>query len=585
MKNLVSNSTVYLSEEGSTAKIGGTIRSGIIDITTADTEVSVIDFTPAQRLKGGKNYTITVSNFVVDRENRGLDQNEAQSGLQNFTSSFRTFQGTEIYPPPPPTGNAPQINDSSYKLAVLDDKVITAKAFFSGIGNGYLNIYDSSVFLGSTNLEDSNPVGTVFVPQIPTGLTAKKDRFIVGCVEKEISLLAVSTTTLDTARPRNVWFYNINAPDRPRLIGVVSVIGSGNSGQIPGNLTIHNKRAYIGNPSNGGVSVVDIEQALNDFRETVGDRLDTDDVNNEFANQAVLEAISPNRGFAQSALMQKATYAGGTDSFQVYEVSAINQIFTNENNVTSSVPFAYVASSKQKLIGFNFSNSRDGLLSFSDTDSNGTDDRVVADKPTDPLSILFDVETVPQVQIQGAIKDLAIGVSSHLWIYDVTIPRNPNLYPAKSFEQLGLPAGSVGKQVEVEGTLVYVMFDDRIAVFDISDPDNPYLTTVIENLGGGLKRFVVQDGLIYSIDNRGLRVSIGRAVAQVITYGYDGTDNICGNPVVIRRDNNKMAQPVGVFPSLWKRCSDNQEDSFPQGRNCQRSENGTGNQDDDRRNY
>ena len=552
VKNLVPGTTVYLSEQNSNVKIGGTIKSGVIKIESANDEASVIDFTPAQHLKGGKNYKITVSNYVVDRENRGIDQNEAESGSQDFTSNFRTFQGTVIYPPPPsPSGSVPQINDNSYKLAVLDDSVITAKANFVGAGNGTLNIYDSSVFLGSSNPEDSNPVGTIFVPQIPTGLTAKKVILNIGGVEKEISLVAVSTTMLDTARPRNIWFYDINAPERPRLIGVVSVIGSGSDNQIPGNLTILNKRAYIGGPVKGGVSVIDIEQALNEFRDAVGDRLNTDDPNNEFANRAVLDAVTPNRGFAQSAIMQKAPYAGGTDSFQVYEVSAANQIYTDENSLTSSVPFAYVASNKQQLIGFNFSNTKDGLLGFSGRDPNGKDERVIVDKPNDPLSILFDVKAASQIQIRGAIKDLAIGVSSHLWIYDVTIPQNPTPYTAKSFEQLGLPAGSFGKQVEVEGTLVYVLFDDRIAVFDISDPNNPYLTTVIENLGGGLKRFVVQDGLIYSIGNRGLRVSIGRAVAQVVTYGYDGTDNICGNPVVIRRDNNQMAQPAGIFFQVY----------------------------------
>lgn len=549
VKNLVGGTTVYLTEGSSIQKIGGTIRSGAIEVNP-NQFVAVVDFTPTQRLKSGKNYKITVSHSVVDEEARGIDQNEAESGWQDFTSRFTTFQGSVIYPPTG-SGDLPGINDGSYKLAVLDDNVITAKAIFNGIGIGYLNIYDSSVFLGSNNPEDSQPVGTVFVPQIPTGLAAEKGRFIVDGVEKEISLVAVSTHTLDGARPKNVWFYNINAPERPRLIGVVSVVGNGSSGQIPGNLVIHNKRAYIGNLSNGGVSVIDIEQALNNFKAVVGERSDADDANNEFNNEAVRQAILPNQGFGQSALMQKTPFAGGNDYFPVYEVSTISQTFTNENNVTVTSPVTYAASGKQKLVGFNLNASSDGLLGFSDLNANGIDDRVLVDIDPTPLSFMFDVEAVSQLQIQGATKDLAVGVSSHLWIYDVTQPRNPLGYQAKSFEQLGLPAGILGKQVEVEDTLVYVMFDDRIAVFDISNPDNPYLTTVIEGLGGGLKRLIVRDGLIYTIGNQGLRVSIGRAVAQVVTYGDDGTGNICGNPVVIKRSNNQMAQPAGVFFQVY----------------------------------
>ena len=550
VKNLVAGTTVYLSEVGSTAKIGGIIRSGGIEVTSPQDFFSGIDFTPAQRLKGGKSYRITVSNAVVDTENRGLDQNEAESGAQNFTSDFRTFQGTVIYPPN--SENPPTINDNSYKLAVLDDNVITAKAFFSGIGNGYLSIYDSSEFLGSPNAEDSRAVGGVFVPQIPTGLAASKERLLIDGAEREIALVAVSTTTLDTMRPRNVWFYDINAPERPRLIGVVTTVGNYNTGQLPGNLTIYNKRVYVGNPSNGGISVIDIEQALSEFKSVVGERLDTDDPNNEFANQAVIQAVSPNGGFGQTALKQRATYRSGNDAFQVYEVSTINQTFLSENSATITAPVTYATSNKTQLLNFNFSNSRDGLLGFSDSNSDGKDDRVLSDGTPVPQAIFADIKGVSQIQIQGAIRDLAVGVSSHLWVYNVTDPKNPAPYAAKSFAELGLPAGSIGRQVEIEDTLVYVMFEDRVAVFDISDPNNPYMTTMITGLSG-LKRFVVKDGLIYTLGNDGLKVSIGRAVAQVITYGDDGTENICGNPVIIKRNTNEMAQPVGVYFQVYGR--------------------------------
>jgi RHS repeat-associated protein len=568
VKNLQSSGavqTIYLIEdEESGARVGGRILSGGLPVSTEDAR-SVIDFIPNTRLKSGKNYKLVVTTQVIDTnggnpsaippvpadadELRHLDQNISENGWQEFTSRFKTFQGSIITPTP--------INAQGYKIAVLDDYVITTKPFFNGIGStGEMYLYNSTEFLGATDPVALQPINDIFVPHPPLGLAAKKQTLSVGGQIREINLVAVTTLSLDTNRPRNVWFYQIDENNAFRLIGVVSLVGNGNGGQVPNSISIERNRAYIGSSSNGGVYVVDIQQAIDEFAA----QDDTPDDGNEYNNIPVKGAISlPGQpyagGFGQSALMQRATYLGGNESFPVYNVSTITQ---------SLIPFTYTTSFRPKLISFNFNPQNDGRLGFTPGGANGTDGRVTANLSPTPVSGFFDIEAVGGLQIQGATKDIAVGVAEHLFIFDVTVPGNPKQFPiaqteetqqpARSFAELGVPleVGSSGKQVELEETLAYVMFDNGIGVFDISNPGEPYLTTLIRGLSG-LRYLAVKDGFIYTLGNNGLNVSIGRAVAQVVTYGYDPNlpEEVCGNPVVISKGERKMMQPAGIFFQLY----------------------------------
>lgn len=553
VKNLTEQ-TVYLEESQSIGeRITGRILSGGIPVTSSD-EKSVIDFIPNSRLKSGKTYKVVVTTEVIDSndtdpdDQRHLDQDSITGGFQEFTSQFKTFEGAVITPTP--------INAQGYKIALLDDLVVTTLPLLNGLGSsGTLRIYDSNEFIGAEDPQNLQPIDSIFIPHVPLGLAVNKDHYTINGQDTELNLIAVTTLSMDTARPRNIWFYNIDESQQLHLVGVVSLIANGNSGQVPNSISIERKRAYIGSSSNGGVFVVDIQQALNEF--SAADNTPND--GNDFNNNAVLKAVLPSTqpgggGFALSALMQKAPYAGGNDVFIVNSVSAITQ---------SLSPFAYVASSKQKLIGFSFSYQNDGRLGFYPGGQDGKDFRVAADKAPLPVSSFYDLKAVGGMQIQGQSTDIAVGVAGGLWIFNISNPASPKQYPidpntpqqpAKTFAELGVPVefGEYGKQVEIEDTLVYVMFDNGIAVFDISNPNNPYLTTAIRGLTG-LRRFAVKDGFIYSLGNDGLNVSIGRGVAQVVTYGYDPTapDEVCGNPVVISKDEDKMVQPAGIFFQLF----------------------------------
>ncbi len=574
VKNLrsgASGETVYLLEDGLAGeRIGGKMFSGGLPVTETS-EVSVMDFVPNRRLKSGKKYKLFITTQVIDLNKgdatanppipadpdnlRRLDQNPAVEGLQEFTSSFNTFQGRIITPTP--------INAQGYKVAVLDDYVIATRPFFNGIASsGTMDIYDSSEFLGTTGNQNLQPVANLFIPHVPIGLAAKKQTLTIAGQTAETYLIAVTTLSVDTARPRNVWFYRIDENRQIRLVGVVSLLANGNGGQVPNSISIEGKRAYIGSSSNGGVYVVDIQQAIDEF----SSQDDTPNDGNEYNNIPTKGAVSaPGQpyagGFGISALMQRATYLNGNDQFLVYGVSTITQLNT---------PFTYTTSSKQKFISFGFSRQTDGRIGFMAGGANGTDARVAANLDSTPVSGFADIKAVAGLQIQGMNKDIAVGVVDRLFIFDVTDPggpkqlpvplQNESQKPAKTFTELGVPSefGSYGKQVEIEGTLVYVMFDNGVAVFDISNPEDPYLTTLIRGLSG-LRYMAVQDGYIYTLGSNGLNVSIGRAVSQVITYGYNpnSPDDVCGNPVVIRRDNNKMAQPVGIFFQVFGRDTPN----------------------------
>jgi RHS repeat-associated protein len=562
LRSLSDSQTIYLTEEENpTEKLRGRILSGGIEITSFDAR-SVIDFIPNQRLKSGKNYKLVITTDVIDTNGgdasavppvpadadalRHLDQNTTESGWQEFSSSFKTFQGSIITPTP--------INAQGYKIAVLDDLVITTRPFFNGIASsGAMSVYDSTEFLDSSDPQNLQPVSGLYIPHVPLGLAAKKESYNIGGQNKDLNIVAVTTLSMDTARPRNVWFYNIDENREVRLVGVVSLLGNGSGGQVPNSISIEGKRAYIGSSTNGGVYVVDIQQAIEEFR--AGDN--TPDDGNEYNNIPVLQAVAQG-GFGQSAIMQRAVYLSGNDLFQVYGVSTITQLLK---------PYTYTTSFKPKLLSFNFDTQNDGRLGFIPGGQNGRDKRVTADYDSTPVSGFVDVEAAAGLQIQGATKDIAVGVAGRLFIFDVTQPNDPKQYPlrqneidpqqpAKFFSELGVPleVGSFGRQVEIEGTLVYVMFENGVGVFDISNPNEPYLTTLIRGLTG-LRYLAVKDGFIYTLGSNGLNVSIGRAVTQVITYGYNPNkpDDVCGNPVVIRRDNNEMAQPVGVFFQIYGR--------------------------------
>src|SRR6185436_305200 len=150
----------------------------------------------------------------------------------------------------------------------------------------------------------------------------------------------------------------------------------------------------------------------------------------------------------------------------------------------------------------------------------------------------------------GQATDLSVLLGGErLWIFNVTNPRDPIPYPSRSFADMGL-GPDLARRMDVEGTLAYVMFTNKVAVIDFSDPARPFVSSTITDIGDNLRWVSVRDGFVYTLDAVGstatakLRTSIGGAAALVYVHGANrSADDVCANPVLISRADNRMLQP------------------------------------------
>ncbi|HEY0730460.1 MAG TPA: Ig-like domain-containing protein, partial [Pyrinomonadaceae bacterium] len=524
VKNLVPGSTVYLTEQGSSTQLGGTILSGGIPVGPGTPNISSIDFIPSRGLQGGKTYTVHVTTDVLDSENEHLDQSPDDLAAKPFTSTFSTFQGLVLTTEPP--------QDSSFRIAALGDLAATITTDFSTSSGSTLTVYNMS------DPQHPEVVSRTFVPQRAIGIAmaeiAPEDTFAVNNPPSTI-IVITTISHPDLQRANNLWVYSVDAPERPERIGAVSLSFPSRISEFPSNLTIHRKRAYIGNTGTGGVLVVDLEAAIRKYQE-VG------------AAAATLAAIFPDKGFNFEAQRQKAKYgSSATASSPIMAASVIDQIVVADQ---PAEPVAYVASNRPQLISFRLGETFDGRLNFLDTPPlNGFDDRVLTMTDLNPAGFALDLRAVPRVVVGGTEKDLALLLGqTRLWIYDVTNPAAPQYLSSPLFTDLGGPS-DYARRIEVEGTLAYVMFSDSVLVIDFHDPANPIISSTITGIGTNLRWLAVKDGFVYTLSGEGrLNVSIGRAASLVLVHGHDANaTQTCGNPVVIDRQTRRMAQSAEVF--------------------------------------
>jgi len=524
VKNLVAGTSVYLTEQGSSTPLGGSILSGGIPVGPSTPNISSIDFIPSRGLQGGKTYTVHVTTGVLDSEDEHLDQSPDDLELKPFTSTFNTFQGLVLTTEPPP--------DTSFRIAAAGDLAATVTTDFSTSSGSTLTIYDMS------DPQHPDPVSRTFVPQRAIGIAmmeiAPEDTFAVN---NPPSTIVVVTTIShpDIQRANNLWVYSVDNPEKPERIGAVSLSFPSRILEFPANLTLNHKRAYIGNTGTGGVLVVDLEAAIRKYQE-VG------------AAAATLAAVLPNQGFNNEAQRQRAKYGNSqAESAPVMAVSVIDQI-TVPNQPAE--PVAYVASNRPQLISFRLGEEFDGRLNFHDSPPfNGFDDRVLTMVDLNPAGFAIDLRAVPNVLVGGTEKDLTLMLGqTRLWIYDVTNPAAPQYLSSPLFTDLGGP-NDYARRIEVEGTLAYVMFSDSVLVIDFHDPANPILSSTITGIGTNLRWITVKDGFVYTLSGEGrLNVSIGRAASLVLIHGHDANaTQTCGNPVVIDRQTRRMAQSAEVF--------------------------------------
>jgi RHS repeat-associated protein len=526
VKNLVPGETIYLAQQGSSTRVSGTILSGGIPVAADSPNISSIDFIPSSGLTGGKTYTVNVTNAVVDSDNDHLDQQPQDETSQPFTSSFSTFQGLVLTTEPPP--------DQSYRVVTAGDLAATVY-YDPARAASYLNLYDVS------DPQHPKVLSRTFVPHRAIGLAiseiAPNDHFAVQ--QPPSTIVAITTTaTPDIYRPNNLWIYSVDSPESPERIGVASLSIPNSSSEFPANLTIQHKHAYIGNTGSGGLLVVDLEAAVQKFQ-SFG------------AAAATLQAVLPDRGFNYEVQRQKVKYtAGATAAAPIVAASVIDQKLADN---PETEPVAYVVGNKPQLVTFRLRGDKfDGRLGFTDEDHNGFDDRIVTMTDLTPVGYPVDVKAVSKVKLGGIEKDLVLYLGpTRLWIFDVTNPEDPRYQSSPSFTDLGGP-GDYARHIEVEDTLAYVLFSDRVVVIDFHDPRNPIISSTITGIGTNLRWLTVKEGFVYTLSGEtgpgnGLNVSIGRAASLVLVHGFvENASQTCGNPVIIDRQDQHMAQPAEI---------------------------------------
>jgi RHS repeat-associated protein len=542
VKNLIAGQTVFVTNIATGEHLGGKITTGGLPIGANSDNISSIDLQPSPSLEGNKEYAVEVTTQVTDTDAtpHQLDQlytSPTDNSPDPFRSTFKTFSPLILTDPAPTT--------DSYRIATTGDLAITVTPDFGS----FMHIWDIS------DPEKPKFLSNKFVPNYAIAFDiaeAEHDEDIIKVVKpqrREYSTIAVvaSLNPRETNRPINLFIFNLENAEDAEMIGVVSLNISDSLPAYPNYIKIHHKRAYIGNSGRGGVAVVDLEEAV---RKLAGE-----------GTASWFPAVAPNGGYDQEAVKQRASYGHSTnEAAPITALSMMDQeVPAVGGNGANNAPVGYVASNKPQLISFDFSQSFDNQMAFFDGDGNGYDDRVLAVRDLAPTGIAQDVRAVPTVNLNGHSTDLAVLLGSNrLWIFDVTNPRDPHQYPSRSFDDMGLGL-DFARRMEVEGTLAYVMFSDRVVVIDFSDPTRPFVSSTITGIGNGLRWLAVRDGFIYTLDPKdstsrtaNMRVSVGSTAAIVYVHGATSDPNsLCTNPVLLNRADNHLMKPAETIFRIY----------------------------------
>ncbi|HVF51414.1 MAG TPA: Ig-like domain-containing protein [Pyrinomonadaceae bacterium] len=553
VKNLVAGTTVFVRDEAAGTQIGGKITSGGIAVGADESNISVIDFEPSPALEGGKTYTVNVTSGVVDTESDPLQP--------AFKSTFKTFTGVVLTPNNP-------MPDAAYRVASAGQYAATV--FNDNIGGSLLTVYDMS----NPQVPTIAHKGFISQRAIAIAMAENQDDTFKGGAERDgYSRIAIITTHAlpDISRAMNLWIYNLDDPSTPEVIGVVSLSFPNRTTSVPGYVTIHGKRAYVGTMSQGGLVVVDIEQAISQWAAAV--RFSP----NFSLQHPKVKAVQPDKGFGMESKLQSIPINIGPQNngnpSPITSVSVIDQVVQSEpfGNDPLRMPVAYVATPlKPELYVLGTHEQKDGQNGWAGSDGGGYDFRVLGHKPVAPVGNVLEVRAVSGITFREPATgqtpshtrtgDLAVALgATRLWFFDVSTPTAIAQLPSHAFSDLGINAG-YAKRMEVEGTIAYIIFTDKIVAIDFKDPRHPVHLATVSNVGDDLRWVSVHDGFIYSLSNgtggrNGLNVSIASAVSQVLTYGVNASepDKVCANPVVIDRQTKVMAQPAGIYFQIFGR--------------------------------
>jgi RHS repeat-associated protein len=537
VKNLVAGSTIYLEQEGSTERLGGQLLSGGLLIDADSPNISSIAFAPTGGLRGNKKYTLHVITDVVDTTNVKLDQQPAADtpGNQEFTSSFQTFGGTVI--------NDQPVSEDSFRIAIAGQY---AYALSPGAARSRINMYDLS------NPQAPTLAGFMNIPQraFAIAVTDSDDEAIKLGGTIYTRLAAVTTyDPLHEEQPANMWLISFDKPEAPVIIGVSSLFLPEDLPSSPLSIRILGGRAYIGNTPYQGVMVVDLYKCVQYFLQA--------------QLNPIVAAVTANQGYGVEARVQTVKYTASRNA-----PSAAPSIDVLYQNVTTQrdgktplgiLPVVYAANDIGKqMVSIGFHPNIDNQNGHVGIDGD-PDLRIYSMTNTQPPDFGPRLIRVAQnVLLNNKATNLALLVApNRLWIYKIDDPVSPVAYTPHTLAELGINGNP--RYLEIEGTLAYIIVDNNVAVVSFADPDHPRLMTTIQGIGTNPTSIAVKDGFIYSVspgngDRDGLNVSIARPASQVFAYGLTpGSEQRCGNPVVLDRQTRVMRQHAGIFFQVFGR--------------------------------
>ncbi|RPI29625.1 MAG: hypothetical protein EHM61_00940, partial [Acidobacteria bacterium] len=534
VRNLVgggATATVYL-EDPFLAKIGGTILSGGITVTP-ESSVSSIVFKPERSLLGGTTYVFHITVGVVDSNNVALHHGQnTVSG--EFTSGFTTYAGKRLYSTPETTGLRIAV-DGRYSF-VLKPETTTLST---------LTVYDTA---DPTKAPEQR--GSLRLPQYGTDLaisTETRYRLGGGIVDRVGVITAVYPLLPD--RAASLWILDLHTPETPAVIGVVSLYFPQDLATAPLSVALHNGRAYVGNAPYRGILVVDVQAAIDQWR---GLPMASFKTCSEI--EACMLALSPNRGYGESAIVQNLLYQSQDPAVPAManSISVITQNVPPYKSAPAGImPVAFaVDSGAQAILAAGLPGELDGVLGYLPGEANN-DRRILSwVKPANgsPLA----VQAVSGLRVGNTVIDAAVVLTSQeLEIYDAT--KHPMTAPLGSALWTELKISGVTNHFKVEGGLAYILSAGGLAVVDLSNA-TPRRVTLVPDWYKSTSLFV-QDGFVHTVSpTGGYAVGIARPVAQVFVHGGTGAEGqLCSNPVILDRNNSDhpMRQPAEVLFQIF----------------------------------
>ena len=123
-----------------------------------------------------------------------------------------------------------------------------------------LRVYDAVDPLNPTSL---NEEGLQF-PQMAIDIAVSSDTTYEVSGEAVVRRIGVITAfyPFSPDRAANLWIVNLDNPENPFVIGIVSLYFPQDLNTVPLAVELHDGRAYIGNAPYHGIIVVDIQAAL-----------------------------------------------------------------------------------------------------------------------------------------------------------------------------------------------------------------------------------------------------------------------------------------------------------------------------------